>query len=86
MEQAPHRVSVDKSDPGYEPWIKLRSRGKDIRTLLDGVPVKYCVTADSDEGLVVRYPCDRNGRVLIHGDQVVMESVHGKVELQVFDF
>lgn len=43
------RVSIDPNDPGYSVHAER------ARMLLDGVEVRDAVTADEEQGLVIRY-------------------------------
>ncbi len=71
------RVSIVKADPGY------RWNAKSYRVKLDGEEAKWVLTADEEEGLVVRYVLDEAGKPKIgpDGQSYVTEQVAGHVEV-----
>jgi hypothetical protein len=72
------RISVKKDDPGYDP---VNSRY--AKVYLDGVEQKHCVTADEEEGYIIRYVTDDNGELTIEGDYIKEEKVAGKVKIDI---
>ncbi|WP_424813564.1 hypothetical protein [Roseococcus sp. YIM B11640] len=73
------RVSIVEGDPGYMP------PGATIgfKILLDGEEQNACVTADEEQGLIVRYKRGEGGKLLavaLDGD-LIREEVRGKVEI-----
>lgn len=79
------RVSMEKGDPGEIPWGKLRADGKIVRVFLDGVPQKYCRTADAKEGWVNRLVLTDKGNIAKGIDRVLDETVYGHVEILIED-
>ena len=73
------RVSVDPSDPGYRRNLQTEQ----VRVWLDDKEVKYVITADSDEGFILRYCADPDGRLVIIGDEVAREVVLGRVRIDM---
>lgn len=65
------RASARNGDPGYGPGIQH------IDALLNGETLTGCITADADEGFVVRH----TGLAL--GEEWAVETLHGKVEIRV---
>ena len=76
------RISVVPSDEGY---VNSELR-KNAVVYLDGVKQRFCVTADEEQGLVVRYVV-KNGNLSIEGAGATLEveTVRGKVVIEVED-
>ncbi len=76
------RISVVPSDEGY---VNSELREK-ANVYLDGVKQRFCVTADEEQGLVVRYVV-KNGNLSIDGSGTTLEveTVKGKVVIEVED-
>ena len=72
------RASVLPEDPGYLPPEETRM----LSVSLDGKSVE-AVTADEEEGFVIVYKLDENGRV--HRDKktgdIALETLRGKVTI-----
>ena len=75
------RISVDKRDRGHRFDVDLTR----VRVYLDDVRVDNAVTADEEEGLVVRHKEDEHGRPTVSedGQHLVLESVRGRVRIEV---
>jgi hypothetical protein len=71
------RVSVVPTDPGY------RVQAYNYSVLLDGVEQTQCITADEEQGYVVRYKTDAHGKLVFNAGTEACETevVHGKVEI-----
>jgi hypothetical protein len=71
------RVSVDDDDPGYRPDA---STGR-YAVYLNGERMAKVVTADEEEGMLVRLKMDRNGFPVVLPDRsaVERETLHGSV-------
>ncbi len=70
------RISCDPEDLGYRP----DTAGWTIK--LDGVDVRFAITADDVKAYVVRYVCDADGMLLRGVDRVPLrERINGKVEI-----
>lgn len=73
------RVSLDKTDRGYGPLIR---RVREV--YLDGVAVKYAITADEELGLVVAYAFDEAGMVLVDLDGTLVRDMRrGRVTVEL---
>ena len=59
--------------------------GRNARVFLDGTEVEDAVEADTDEGYVVRYVRDENGKRVHDGIEVQRERVRGKVAVSFED-
>jgi len=71
------RVSADSKDPGYiEPGTRWN-----VKITLDGAEVRDVVTADSDEGFIVRHARDADGRLRLNGGHFVEERIDGTVTI-----
>lgn len=77
------RISLRSTDSGYPNHVALRSHGKRASIKLNGEPQTFCVTADSEAGVVVRYvqPLQYDAE----RQRMVDEVVHGKVEIELAD-
>lgn len=72
------RTSVDPQDPGHKNF----SPGKwDI--YLDGKLVRYCITADEEEGFVLFHAADETGKILIDKaiNETIKQTSRGKVQI-----
>ncbi len=76
------RYSMEKTDPGYEPYGALKASGKDVNVFLNDVKQTKCVTADDEAGIVVRYCEDQRGAA---GARLLTETVAGVVRLEIFE-
>lgn len=81
------RISSDENDPGFHAWQRLMKAPLpdttvSLRLSLDGVVVKDAVTADDEEGLLVRYCRAPNGELIVDGDEIRTETLHGAVRIE----
>lgn len=74
------RASVYPEDPGY---IASEDDRRRINVALDGVLQKFVLTADEEEGFLIRSVIGQNGRLLHDGDEFLTERVTGKVEISL---
>lgn len=70
------RVSVDKNDKAYSNENYFNTGVK-----LDGNVLTHCITADTDEGMVVCFALDENGRVIRAEEELKKETLYGVVEI-----
>jgi hypothetical protein len=77
------RISIRPGDSGYLNHATLRAHGRRASVKLNGELQTYCVTADSEAGVVVRYvqPFQYDAE----RQRLVDEVVHGKVEIELAD-
>lgn len=77
------RISLRPNDSGYANHVALRSHGKRASIKLNGEEQTYCITADSEAGVVVRYVhpfvFDKERECMVD------EVVHGRVEIELAD-
>ncbi|MNV42787.1 hypothetical protein D3C71_1344740 [compost metagenome] len=75
------RLSIDKRDPGFS----HRAVGLKARIYLDGVEQTHCVTADEEEGLIVRYRLNEAGKPIVDeaNEAFVLETARGKVQIDL---
>lgn len=59
------RLSCRPDDAGYERYIELMA-GNELKFFLDGVEIKEAITADDEEGFVLVYVDDGNGKPLLN--------------------
>ena len=72
------RTSCDKKDFAY------RGEGLRGKVWVDGVEVKDVVTADEDQGHVIRFAKDLKGKFLIRQNRfLVKERLYGKVRVEI---
>lgn len=69
------RISADKNDSGYTKGC-MRLYG----VYLDGVLQTNVVTADEEEGIVIRTPEDADGLIVVDGF-FAEDTLHGRVML-----
>lgn len=72
------RISSDRDDPGYMTWVLHGWR----RVLLNGIELRYVVTADDETGEVTRLAQNDKGEFIIENDEVRRETLRGKVEFK----
>lgn len=79
------RVSVLRSDHGYPNYERAVARGAKIRILLDGVEVRECIIADTDQGYVMAYQLDARGQVFPDParDRLAVETRFGVVAIEI---
>jgi len=71
------RVSTVTTDPGYDPNLDIYT----IHVTLNGVGVKYCITADEEEGYVICYQVDENGGIMHDNIDIITQRIFGKVKI-----
>lgn len=69
------RLSADKNDPAY------RDAALFAEVTLDGQKLSLCVTADEELGEAVCYVRASDGTLAVMADQLVTETLRGKVEI-----
>lgn len=76
------RYSCEHTDPGWSNYH--RQRMKSVRILLDGKDVTEVITADEEQGYILRHKTDDNGHILINFDaqETLKEELHGKVKVK----
>lgn len=75
------RISWDRDDPGYELLDQIRKTGDAVWVFLDGVPLRYVMTADEEEGFVIVTQTDSNGHPIYKDDEWLLETKHGQVKV-----
>jgi hypothetical protein len=73
------RVSCNPDDPGYvaSPW--------GVKVFLDGVEQRKVITADEEEGTVLRYVLDAQGGAQLdpkNPEEAWRETVRGSVRIE----
>lgn len=72
------RLSCDDNDPGYQAWEERHP----VKVFLDGVEMDRCITADTDEGYILRFRCHPDGRVVVDNGVVCKEELYGVVTIE----
>jgi hypothetical protein len=74
------RTSVDPKDRGYHPDA-IRGRWQPF---LNGEPVPKVITADEENGFVLAYALDANGKWILNRSSRSLERrvLHGRVEIR----
>lgn len=74
------RVSIRPNDPGYQTHLATRHQGYRAAVTFNGSPVTGVITADSDNGMIVRIkdPVEWDHERSAPVDEVL----HGKVEIE----
>lgn len=75
------RVSVDPGDPGY---VRDAAGGR-YEVYLDSERITKAITADEEQGIVVRYVTDRNGFGVLDPvrNEALRETLTGRVVIVV---
>lgn len=55
------RLSVDRTDPGYDNWVKMFVDRHIVKVFFDGIETRDVITADEESRLIVQYERDTNG-------------------------
>ena len=53
--------------------------GKRVTPFLDGVEQKDCIEADEENGVVIVFAQDKDGRYILEGDEIQTETRYGVV-------
>jgi hypothetical protein len=72
------RISADENDPGYEAY----AMNPHVMVFLDGNPQRAVVTADEEQGVLIRYRLDDRGNLVVEGDRLALEVKTGHVEVR----
>lgn len=74
------RISADPQDAGYVNYRQFHR----ARVFLDGAEVFYVLTADEEEGVIVRYKRDPAGQFMFDksGLRVARERCRGTVRVE----
>lgn len=72
------RLTVLDDDPG----VKIESYRERYKVFLDGIEVKYCLTADDEKGEVIAAVTDEQGRLQVEGRGVKRQTLYGKVLIE----
>ena len=81
------RVSCRPTDPGYANFLGYGLH----HVYLNGTRIIGCITADEEQGLIVRYARDEWGKYVLQRvvdaegnehPELVLETVRGKVEIR----
>lgn len=71
------RLSVDKNDAGYS-VVAFNAA-----VLLDGKPIKFCVTADDEHGWCRVYKTDATGKFYLEDGYIAEEVLYGDVVIMM---
>lgn len=80
------RMSSDKDDPGYTTWVRgmaKRPAGAKsaVRVFLRDAYVEDVLTADEDEGMLVRCCRSASGDLILDGGEIRTEVLRGEVRI-----
>lgn len=71
------RMSIRADDPGYENYQRY---GRST-VFLGGKEVRFCITADEEEGMVVRYKTYSDSSLMVANGEIQQETLKGKVKI-----
>ena len=73
------RISLDAKDSGY------CYHAHRYQVYLDGASMNMCITADEEQGYILRCKIDKHGKVMVDTDKkiVLEEELFGKVEIKI---
>lgn len=78
------RISANPGDPGHKTYSDAMKRDRVITVTLNGEAISDVVTADEDQGFVVQFERDGDGKPLIDGDgNLVTVSRGGVVQILI---
>lgn len=75
------RLSVLQGDPGHLLYEAMGYLGREVRIKLDGEEITGVLTADEEQGLIVRPKRDELHLLISKNGEIVLEEVRGKVEI-----
>ncbi|MGO4641708.1 hypothetical protein AB4Z43_25030 [Mesorhizobium sp. 2RAF45] len=71
------RISADNDDAGYV----SAERRRGVRIYLDGIDLKDVITADEEDGYILRALRDDLQLLVFENGQLVTEEMRGKVKI-----
>lgn len=71
------RLTVLEDDPG----IKVHPDSR-IKVFLDGVEVKFCLTADDEKGEIITAVTDERGCMVAENGNVKRQTLQGTVRIE----
>ncbi|WP_242137378.1 hypothetical protein [Sphingomonas sp. TREG-RG-20F-R18-01] len=75
----PAVLSIEEGEPGFRPdWQDIAFN---LNIFVDGVEQRNVVSYSCNAGLLKRLQVSEDGRFIVEGDQVVLETIHGTVEV-----
>lgn len=79
------RLSVFEGDLGYHPYMALMSKGLTVDVMLDGEPLKNCITADARKGEALVYAAGDDGKLFIDPatGECATQILTGKIEFTI---
>jgi hypothetical protein len=77
------RISVDRKDAGYAALCALGQLGRHVVVLLNGKPVRACIMADEELGLVLASKVGPDGQFVRDGGRFAVETKTGQVVIVV---
>lgn len=75
------RISVDKSDSGYETLSELAKDGWFLSVTLDGVFIPAVVTADEELGELIAQKMSVDGKPITVDGSIVLTKLKGVVKI-----
>ncbi|URA06770.1 prohead core and protease protein [Xanthomonas phage Langgrundblatt1] len=73
------RLNINERDT----WNALQAElNNHAVVLLNGVEQKYVTCADEEQGYIERYALDKDGRVVIEGNDAKIERLEGRVRIK----
>lgn len=75
------RISIDASDRGSDLWSRVRDAGCHI--FLDGKELRDVITADEEDGYILKYKEDDVGNLVSVGNEWQVEELRGDVRIVV---
>jgi hypothetical protein len=74
------RISIDKKDPGYLPWRKIRY----AEVYFNWRKIEKCITADEEEGIIIVNVRDESDKLQRGADgRLQRETLHGDVRIDL---
>jgi hypothetical protein len=79
------RYCTDENDPGYQNWRTAIDRGAVVLVFLNGEEVNDVDLVDEEAGIIRRAKRDAQGRIMLNGNEIATETLHGAVVTVVKD-
>lgn len=76
------RLSCRPDDAGYERYCRLMT-GNDLKFFVDGAEVDKVITADDEEGFLLVYVRDLDGKLVLYAGAPIEDRRTGAVRIDI---
>lgn len=79
------RISCERQDEGFPEYAAALKARKLILITVDGVQQREVITADEEEGFILQYETDANGRLEVSDGNAVIKRSEGAVKIEIVE-